>query len=73
MQEITTLSGNRAARRAKREPMTTTIHGVCEMTSLGRTKVYQLIREGRLKATAVGRRRLVFTDSIRALLNGEAI
>jgi len=66
------LPGNRVSRRAKCAPLTTTIAGTCEMLSIGRTKVYQLIREGRLKTAAVGRRRLVIVTSIRALVNDEA-
>jgi excisionase family DNA binding protein len=42
----------------------------CQITGLGRTKIYELVAEGRLKATAIGRRRLVFYASIEALLEG---
>ena len=31
---------------------------------LGRTKIYELIRDGRLQAVKVGRRRLVKVDSL---------
>lgn len=42
--------------------------------SLGvsRSKTYELISEGRLLTVSIGRRRLVKTESIRALANGEA-
>ena len=39
---------------------------------LGRTKTYQLITEGKLLTVSIGRRRLVRTDSLRALAFGEA-
>ncbi|MFP5328725.1 MAG: helix-turn-helix domain-containing protein [Alphaproteobacteria bacterium] len=39
---------------------------------VGRSKLYELIGEGRLETVTIGRRRLVRTDSIRALALGEA-
>jgi excisionase family DNA binding protein len=39
---------------------------------VGRSKLYELIAEGRLETVTIGRRRLVRTDSIRALALGEA-
>lgn len=36
--------------------------------SLGRTSIYVLINNGRLKAYKVGRRTLVTADSVRAIL-----
>jgi excisionase family DNA binding protein len=39
---------------------------------LGRSKLYELIGEGRLETVTIGRRRLVRTDSVRALALGEA-
>jgi excisionase family DNA binding protein len=39
---------------------------------LSRSKVYELIGEGALQTITIGRRRLVRTDSIRALALGEA-
>jgi excisionase family DNA binding protein len=39
---------------------------------LGRTKTYQLITEGKLLTVSIGRRRLIRTDSLRALAFGEA-
>lgn len=54
------------------EPITTTIQGVRQATGLGTTKIYELINEGKLKAVKVGRRTLVRTDSIRALVDQAA-
>jgi excisionase family DNA binding protein len=39
--------------------LTCTIADACEATGLGRTKIYELIGDGQLVATSVGRRRLV--------------
>lgn len=39
---------------------------------VGRSKLYELIGEGRLETVTIGRRRLVRTDSVRTLALGEA-
>lgn len=54
------------------EPLTITIQGARKATGLGTTKIYELINEGRLKTVKVGRRTLVRTDSIRALVDQAA-
>jgi excisionase family DNA binding protein len=48
--------------------VTCTIADACEATGLGRTKIYELIGDGRLVATSVGRRRLVVVASLLALM-----
>jgi excisionase family DNA binding protein len=58
------------AGRTLLKPITVTVAKTCHLTSLGNTKIYELIKEGRLKSVAVGRRRLVFVSSIDAFLNG---
>jgi excisionase family DNA binding protein len=63
----------RKSRRRPPTPITKTIDDTCHITGLGRSKVYELIAEGQLKATAVGRRRLVFYASIEALLQAKAV
>lgn len=40
--------------------------------SIGRSKTYELISEGKLLTVSIGRRRLVRADSIRAIAQGEA-
>jgi excisionase family DNA binding protein len=45
-----------------------TITEACEVTGLGRTKLYELIGSGCLATTTVGRRRLVLVRSLRTLL-----
>ena len=47
---------------------TCTINEACEVTGLGRTKLYELIGDGHLATTTVGRRRLVVVRSLLSLL-----
>lgn len=42
------------------------IKATCEALSLGRTKVYELIGDGRLEAVQLGGKRLVKAASVRA-------
>ncbi|WP_433995033.1 helix-turn-helix domain-containing protein [Bradyrhizobium lablabi] len=48
---------------------TCTIDDACEVTGLGRTKLYELIGAGRIVTTTIGRRRLVVVRSLLALLD----
>jgi excisionase family DNA binding protein len=45
-----------------------TIAEACEVTGLGRTKLYELIGDGHLATTTIGRRRLVLVRSLLSLL-----
>ena len=54
------------------EPILHSIDRAAELLSIGRSKTYELISEGRLLTVNIGRRRLVRADSIRAIANGEA-
>ena len=51
------------------EPITVTLESARQALGIGRTKTYELIAEGKLKAVKVGRRTLVRTDSIRQLVD----
>jgi excisionase family DNA binding protein len=51
------------------ETLATSIKGAAKALSLGRTSIYGLIREGRLETVKLGRRTLIKTASIRALLS----
>jgi excisionase family DNA binding protein len=53
------------------DPITVTIADAKKATGLGVTTLYSLIGEGKLETVKIGRRTLVKTKSIRALL-GEA-
>ena len=48
--------------------LTCTIDDACEVTGLGRTKLYELIGAGQLATTTVGRRRLVIVRGLLSLL-----
>ncbi len=50
------------------EQMTVTIRGARAALGLGQTKIYQLISTGQLETVKVGRRTLIKTKSIRALV-----
>lgn len=54
------------------EPVTVTVAGARKALGLGNTKIYELIGQGKLTAVKVGRRTLVRTDSIRALVEQAA-
>lgn len=54
------------------EPVTVTIEGAKKATGLGATKLYELIADQKLKVVKIGRRTLVTTDSIRALVDQAA-
>ena len=48
--------------------LTCTVAEACEVTGLGRTKIYELSGDGRVTTTTVGRRRLVIVQSLLALV-----
>ncbi len=51
------------------ERLTCTIAEACAATGLGRTKLYELIGNGRVGTAIVGRRRLVKVRSLRQLVD----
>ena len=54
------------------EPLAYSIREACRISSLGRTRLYQLIGEGRLEARKIGTRTLIPAASLRALIEGKA-
>jgi hypothetical protein len=50
--------------------LTCTVVEACEVTGLGRTKLYELFGDGRVTTTTVGRRRPVLVQSLLALVGG---
>lgn len=52
------------------EPLATSVNGAARALSLGRTSIYQLINEGKLETVKLGRRTLIKTASLRALIDG---
>lgn len=53
------------------EPLAYSIKEASRVSSLGRTRLYQLIGEGRLEVCKIGKRTLVRAASLRALIDGE--
>lgn len=51
----------------RRDPLTIsmTIPRAVEVSGIGRTRIYELIREGKLEAKKEGRRTLILADSLR--------
>ena len=62
----------RESRRAPVKPLAVTVDETCRLGIGGRTKVYELIAEGKLKTALIGRRRLVIYESIEDLLHQSA-
>lgn len=52
--------------------ITYSIKEACQVSSLGRTTIYNHISAQRLKAVRVGRRTLIPADALHALIAGEA-
>jgi len=55
-------------RDGRPKPIALTIHETCRVSGLGKSKVYELLAEGRLKGTKIDRRRLIYLDSLERLL-----
>ncbi len=53
------------------EPLAYSIADACRVTSIGRTRLYILIAEGRLEVRKIGRRTLIPAASLRALIEGQ--
>lgn len=53
------------------EPLTVSVNEGRRLAGLGRTKFYELIKEGKVKTVTIGRRRLVFVASIREMLEAQ--
>ncbi|MEQ1706213.1 MAG: helix-turn-helix domain-containing protein [Rickettsiales bacterium] len=51
------------------KPITVTVDNALRLSGLGRTKFYELINQGKIKTTTIGRRRLVAYSSLEELAN----
>lgn len=49
-------------------PLTLTINDTARLLGIGRTHLYQLIRDGKIETISLGRRRLVKFASVRKLV-----
>lgn len=52
------------------EIVSTSVNEAAKALGIGRTSIYQLIREGRLEVVKLGRRTLIKADSIRRIVDG---
>jgi excisionase family DNA binding protein len=72
VEELQITTSAREAVRPRTVPfaqkLTCTINEACEVTGLGRTKLYELIGDGHLATITIGRRRLVVVRSLLSLL-----
>jgi excisionase family DNA binding protein len=48
------------------------VNDACEVSGLSRSKIYELIGEGKLRSVLVAGRRLIPADALRELLRGAA-
>ncbi len=53
------------------EAVSTSVNDASRALGIGRTKIYELIAQGRLETVKIGRRTLIKAKSIRALIDGE--
>jgi excisionase family DNA binding protein len=54
------------------KPLTVSVRRAQELLDLGKTKVWEMINDGRLKSVKVDRKRLILYSSIEALMESEA-
>jgi excisionase family DNA binding protein len=59
-----------ASREDQMTRLAITVDEFCGMIGIGRTKTYELIKDGSLETVAIGRRRLIKMSSVEALLAG---
>jgi excisionase family DNA binding protein len=52
-------------------PLAVSIREACRLSGLGRTKIYQLISDGRLKPVKIDRRTLIPFDDLAKLVSPE--
>lgn len=53
------------------EPLAVSINDTAKALGLGRTSIYELIKDGRLETFKLGRRTLVRVESIRRLVEAQ--
>lgn len=55
------------------EPLAYSVADACRVTSIGRTRLYELIADGKLETRKIGKRTLIPAGSLRALINDNAV
>jgi predicted DNA-binding transcriptional regulator AlpA len=58
-------------RASSSQPIVVSVDEGRHLAGIGRTKFYELIKQSKLKTITIGRRRLVFVDSIRKMLEAQ--
>lgn len=53
----------------KMAPMGLTVQDVAKTTGIGRTKVFELIRDGKLPARKIGTRTIILAEDLKAFLD----
>ena len=51
-----------------RDRITAPVDDTCRATGLGRTKIYELVKERKLKLVHIGRKSLITAESVNSLL-----
>ena len=54
------------------KPLTVTVKTALELLGIGRTTIYELIDQGIVETTKIGRRRLVIYSSLEAIAGGRS-
>jgi excisionase family DNA binding protein len=52
-------------------PLAYSIGEACRVSSIGRTYLYQLIKDGRIEVRKIGKRTLIPASSLHALIEGD--
>ena len=72
-QTLTSEPSRHIAQRTPQEKLAFNINEVCAATGIGRTSVYEAIKNGALKSMMVGGRRLVRREALENWLTGEGV
>ena len=55
------------------QPIAYSVAEACRVSSLGKTKIYELIADGKLEARKLGKRTLILADSLEHLIRSEKV
>jgi excisionase family DNA binding protein len=55
----------------RQKPLTVSVRRAGQLLDIGKTKIFELINDGRLKTMKLDRKRLIFYSSIEALIESE--
>jgi excisionase family DNA binding protein len=64
------LTARQVTRQPDLKPITVTVPTALAVTGLGRTKFYELVKQGRIRTVAIGRRTLVIFADLEKLAEG---